>query len=131
MARNNNIEPNPSKGRLRAGNYSWMNFMPEQLEYDKETESMVRFRGMFEMPNWDGVEDGEITHIVETEWERLDNLAAIYWGVDRQEMYWIIAARNNLDLYDVDLYRGRAIKIPSATWVDNKFFTQSNNFERK
>lgn len=121
----NRIEPNPSKNKLRANPYSWMNFMPEHLAYDAETDSMVRFRGMFEMPSWEGVEEGEVTHVIDTEWERLDKLAMLYWGEERREMYWVIAARNNLDLYDVQLYSGRKLKIPSVTWIERKFFSQA------
>lgn len=127
----NVLEPKPSENKLRSTPYSWMNFMPEQLVYDKETEGFVRFRSMFEMPKWDGVDEGEITHVVDREYERIDRLAAEYWGIDRQEMYWVIAARNNLDLYDVGVYRGQKLKIPAKDWVDNYFFTQSNSFGRR
>lgn len=122
------VEPNPRKNVLKARPLSFMNFMPEQLAYDKEAGGLVRFRSMFEMPNWDGVEVEEITYIVDSANDRLDKIAARFWGSDRQEMYWIIAARNNLDLPDTQLYKGRKLKIPSRGWIDNKFLPQAQEY---
>jgi hypothetical protein len=121
-------DPNPRRNLLKCSRYSFMNFMPEQLIYDKEAQGTIRFRAMFEMPSWEGVEESEITHVVDTANERLDKLAAQYWGFDRQEMYWVIAARNNLDLPDVQLYAGRKLKIPSKSWIDTYFLNQARNY---
>lgn len=126
-----NNEPNPQKNRLKANLYSCMNFMPEELIFDKEVGSLVRFRTMFEMPNWNGVEEGETTYIVSGIDERLDTIAKRVWGVERQELYWVIAARNNLDLPDVQLYQGRKLKIPSIGWIDTRFLPQSQAFLNK
>jgi hypothetical protein len=120
-------DPNPRRNMLRSSRYSFMNFMPEQLVYDQEAQSTIRFRSMFEMPSWEGVEEDEITHVIDNANERLDKLAALYWGFDRQELYWVIAARNNLDLPDVQLYMGRKIKIPSKGWVDTYFLPQARS----
>jgi len=122
------VEPNPRRNILKAGPLSFMNFMPEQLVYDKGEDGLVRFRSMFEMPNWDGVEEDEITYVVDSGNDRLDKIAAAFWGVDRQEMYWIIAARNNLDLPDSQLYKGRKLKVPSRGWIDNRFLPQSQEY---
>lgn len=122
------IDPNPRKNLLRAGPFSYMNFMPEQLIYDKELQGLVRFRAMFEMPNWDGVEDDEFTYIISSSDERLDKIAARFWGIDRQELYWVIAARNKLDLPDVELYKGRSIKIPSRNWIDTYLLPQTQDY---
>ena len=124
------FEPNPKKRVLRAKAFSFMNFMPEELVYDKDRGCLVRFRTMFEMPSWEGVEEGEITHIVDGSDERLDKLAAKYWGFDRQELYWVIAARNELDLPDVQLYKGRRLKIPSKLWIDTKLLPQAQGLDK-
>jgi hypothetical protein len=121
-------EPKPRKNTLKARPYSFMNFMPEQLIYDKDTEQLVRFRMMFEMPNWDGVEEEERTYIVEDPNDRLDKMAARFWGIDRQELYWVIAARNNLDLPDVSIRKGTRLKIPSKNWIDSKLLAQVSNY---
>lgn len=121
-------EPNPRKNTLKARPYSFMNFMPEELIYDKESGGLVRFRRMFEMPNWAGVEDNEFTYIVESDNDRLDKMAYRFWGAERQEMYWVIAARNNLDLPDANIRKGTRLKIPSRAWLDEKFFPQAQNY---
>ena len=105
-----------------------MNFMPEQLIYDKAEQGLVRFRAMFEMPSWDGVAEGEKTIVIEDPNDRLDKIAAREWGAERQELYWVIAARNHLDLPDVQLYKGKKLKIPSKAWVDTKLLPQSQLF---
>ena len=121
----NNPDEKPPKKVLKASELSWMNFQPEQLIYDKEEGSLIRFRAMFEMPNWEGVEEGEITLVIENSTDRLDKIAARMWGPERQELYWVIAARNNLDLPDVQLYKGRKLKIPSKSWIDTKLLPQA------
>jgi hypothetical protein len=121
-------DPNPKKNLLRASTFSYMNFMPEQLIYDKEKNNLIRFRSMFEMPNWDGVEIDEFSYIISGQNERLDKIAAKFWGIDRQELYWVIAARNNLDLPDVQLYQGRTIKIPSKSWIDTYLLPQTQDY---
>jgi len=105
-----------------------MLFMPEQLVHDKESGDLIRFRAMFEMPNWDGVEEDEVTISIDDPDARLDKLAAQHWGSDRQELFWVIAARNNLDLPDVQLYKGRKLKIPSRAWIDNKLLPQAEKY---
>jgi hypothetical protein len=125
------IDPNPRKNLLRSGPFSYMNFMPEELVYDKEVGSLIRFRSMFEMPNWNGVEEEEFTYIITGPDERLDKIAGKFWGSDRVELYWVIAARNSLDLPDVQLYKGRKIKIPSSNWIDTYLLPQSQDYISK
>ncbi len=122
-------EPSPKKGLLTAGPFSPMKFMAEQLIFDKEKDSLVRFFGPFQMPNWDGVEDSEIAHVVEGTSERLDKLADAYYG-GRTELGWVIAARNEMDLPDVNLYQGRKIKIPHPEWVDTVLLKQSRTIDK-
>lgn len=123
------VDPNPKKKVLNAGVFSMMNFMPEQLIYDKDRDCPVRFRSMFEMPSWEGVEEEEITHVIDNPNERVDSLARKYWGEERIELYWVISARNSLDLPDVQLYMGRELKIPSRNWIDTVLLQQSNRDE--
>ena len=122
------VDPNPKRNLLQAGPFSQMNFMPEQLVFDKESDGPVRFRATFEMPNWDGVEEDEFTYVVDGPDARLDKIAAAFWGIDRQELYWVIAARNNLDLPDVQLYKGKYLKIPSRNWIDTYLLPQAQNY---
>lgn len=122
------VDPTPKRNLLFAGPMSFMNFQPEQLIYDKEQSGIVRFRSMFEMPNWDGVEDDEITYVVSGDSERLDRVAVKFWGEEGTELYWVIAARNNLDLPDVELYEGRKLKIPSKNWIDTKLMPQAQKY---
>lgn len=121
-------EPNPKRNRLSASVQSWMNFMPEQLVFDKAEQGLVRFRAMFEMPNWDGVEAEEATIVVEGADERLDKIAARIYGAQNVELYWVIAARNNLDLPDVQLYKGMKLKIPSKNWIDTRLIPQAQKY---
>jgi hypothetical protein len=121
------IEPNPRTNLLKARPYSFMNFMPEELVYDKETGSLIRFRRMFEMPDWTGVEVEEKTFIVESPNDRLDKIAARFWGSERWELYWVIAARNNMDLPDANLRKGTRLKIPSVRWIDEHLLPQAQD----
>ena len=122
------VEPNPKKNVLKSVPFSFMPFMREQLIFDKAEGGLVRFRGMFEMPNWDGVEVDETTFVVEDSNDRVDKIAFRFWGVDRQELYWVISARNHLDLPDTQLYRGLKLKIPSKNWIDTKLLPQSQKY---
>jgi hypothetical protein len=123
-----NAEPGPRKNLLKARPYSFMNFMPEEIAFDKETSSVVRFRRMFEMPNWDGVEEDEHVFIVEDPADRLDKIADRFWGADRLELYWVIAARNNMDLPDANIRKGTRLRIPSRRWIDDKFLPQAQAY---
>ena len=121
-------EPNPSKNLLKSTPFSFMGFQPEQLIFDKEVDGLVRFRAMFEMPNWEGVEVEEFVYVIEGPDERLDKIAARFWGDEYQAMYWVIAARNHLDLPDVQLFKGKKLRIPSREWVETKFMPQAQKY---
>ena len=107
---------------LTATSGSPMRFMHEYVIWDSEMESHVRFRAPFVMPNWDGVTDNEDDYIIENTWIRIDILAKRAYG--SEELGWVISARNDLDLPDVQLYLGRRIKIPRRDWVERKLLTQ-------
>lgn len=122
-------DPQPKKGLLSATSYSPMRFMAEQLIFDLERESLVRFRGPFQMPNWDGVEETELDYRVDSPWVRLDILASKYYS-GRVELWWVIAARNHLDLPDAQLYMGRRLKIPHEDWVDSILLPQARFIDK-
>jgi hypothetical protein len=124
-------DPQPRLNLLKAGTYSPMRFMQEHLVYDKEVDSLVRFLGPFEMPDWTGVEENESDYLIEESWMRLDIIAKEKYGTDRHELQWVIAARNNLDLPDAQLLKGKVLKIPDKEWVDNKLLTQSLNMKKR
>ena len=117
-------DPEPRKNLLKAGVHSPMKFMQEELVFDLDRDSLVRFRGMFIMPDWTGVEDNETDYVVENEWMRTDILAFDEYG--DEELKWVINARNHLDLPDVQLYKGRRLKIPNKDWVESKLLPQFN-----
>lgn len=120
------IDLKPSKNILTAGPYSWMNFCPEEVMYDNEKDSLIRFRDIFIMPDWTGVEDNEYDYLVDKPQVSLANIAAIYWGEERQSLWWVIAARNDMDLPMVQAYKGRLLKIPSRQWIDDKLLPQAS-----
>lgn len=107
---------------LTASAGSPMRFMAEEVIWDLECGSLVRFRAPFVMPNWDGVTENEDDYIVEDAWMRLDILGKRNY--DDELRGWVIAARNNLDLPDAQLYVGQRLKIPRREWVETKLLTQ-------
>lgn len=115
-------DPQPRANLLTAGVHSPMKFMREELIFDSELDSLVRFRGPFIMPDWTGVEDNETDYVVEDSWMRTDILAKRYYG--DEELMWVINTRNSLDLPDVQLYSGRRLKIPNKIWVDTVLLPQ-------
>lgn len=122
-------DPQPRENLLTSPPNSSMQFMREYLVYDLEMESLVRFRGPFIMPNWSGVEDNEADYVVQDSWIALYHIAQEYYG--DSNLKWVIAARNNLDLPDVQLYKGKRLKIPNKDWVDEKLLTQGNALRKQ
>jgi hypothetical protein len=116
-------DPNPRQNLLKASPSSPMKFMQEELVYDPDVDGLVRFRNIFEMPKWDGVEDNEGEYEVDDSWIRLDILANRYYG--DPTLWWVIAARNHIDLPTAQLYRGRVLRIPSHDWVQTILLPQS------
>jgi len=115
-------DPQPRENLLSSQVGSQMQFMKEHLIFDSESESLVRFRGPFIMPNWAGVEDNEFEYVVENTWTTLYQLANTAY--DDPLMMWVIAARNHLDLPDAQVYKGQKLKIPSKDWVEGKLLQQ-------
>lgn len=99
-----------------------MRFQAETVIWDAEAGAPVRFRQPFVMPNWNGVTDNETDYIVADPWMRCDILAKRAYG--SEELWWVIAARNDMDLPDVQLYLGRRLKIPQRAWVERTLLRQ-------
>ena len=115
-------EPNPKAEVLKSSKYSPMQYMKEYLIHDKERDGLVRFRGRFIMPDWSGVEEEEFDYIVKSPDVRLDIIANEYYG--EPQLKWVIAARNKIDIPDVQLYKGRQLKIPARDWVERILLPQ-------
>lgn len=116
-------DPNPRENLLKSGANSPMQFMKEYLIHDSELSSLVRFRGPFIMPDWSGVEENESDYVVQESWEKIQYIANDVYG--DVMLMWVIAARNDLDLPDVQLHRGMKLKIPNKDWVEDNLLTQS------
>lgn len=116
------VNPQPRKNLLKSDSSSPMQFMREELIFDSERNSLVRFRGPFIMPNWLGVEDNEYEYEVDSSWVSLDQLAKSIYG--DHVLMWVIAARNHLDLPDVQVYMGKKLKIPNKDWVEDTLLPQ-------
>lgn len=121
----NAVDPSPNEKILTAGEMSPMRFQKEYLIHDSEIDSLVRFRGPFIMPNWSGVEENESDYVVENSWTRLDQVAAERYGKGKEELMWVIAARNGLDLPDAQLYKGKKLKVPNLDWVEDVLLKQA------
>lgn len=114
--------PTPPKRTLTATAASPCRFMEEQVQWDAEMGGLVRWRGAFAMPSWEGVEETEQDYVVEGSVRRLDILARRYYA--NEELWWVIAARNGLDLPDAQLYDGQRLKIPARAWVERRLLPQ-------
>jgi len=100
-----------------------MQFMHEYLLHDSERDALVRFRGPFIMPDWDGVQEGEIDYVVKSSSEALYKIAYKYYNDPL--LKWVIAARNHMTLSDVNLHKGIILKVPSREWVERKLLPQA------
>jgi nucleoid-associated protein YgaU len=74
------------------------------------------------MPAWTGVAAEEGTYVVQAVGEHIENLARAAYG--DAALWWVIAARNGLDLPDADLYPGRVLRVPSRAWVERSLLPQ-------
>ena len=93
-----------------------MNFMDQEESEIGNSGVFVTFLGSFNPPNFpDSI--GDIDYTVQTR-DRLDKLALKYY--DDQELFWVIAVRNNLDLPDANLNAGMRIVIPDPVVVRSK-----------
>lgn len=102
--------------------------MKEEVIYDRDKSAFVRFLNRFVFPNFSGAEQDEFEYVCQSNWERLDKLAKKYYGDER--LWWVIAARNGLELPDQSLYKGRKVMIPSADFVRKKIVGQQQKVLR-
>ena len=116
------VDPQPRENLLNAPQNSPMNFMKEHLVHDSETESLVRFRSGFIMPDWTNVEDNEFDYVIDETWKTLYHVAQEIYGDPMLE--FVIAARNHLDLPDAQVYKGLILKVPNKDWVESKLLPQ-------
>jgi len=117
------VEPSPRENLLTSQTGSPMQFMKEHLIFDVERDSLVRFRGPFIMPDWTGVEENESEYVVQESWKTLQQIANDAY--DDPLMMYVLAARNHLDLPDVQLYKGMKLKVPNRAWVESKMIPQA------
>jgi len=108
----------PRKKLIKPEVSSWLNYMVEEVVFDLDRSSFVRFLNRFVEPDFSGVEKDEREYVCQTEWERLDKIAYNYYG--NEKLWWVIAARNGMDLPDSSLYKGRLLKIPAPGFVSEK-----------
>jgi hypothetical protein len=73
----------------------------------------VSWFGMFEPPNLDD-RNGDIEYTIQTG-DRLDKLALVYYG--SPFLWWVIAAKNQIDLPNVELISGLKIIITDPQYV--------------
>ncbi len=102
--------------KIRVPPSSPMKFMPIEESEIGDTGVIVTFLGFFDPPEFpDSI--GDIDHTVE-DLDRLDSLALDFY--DEQELFWVIAVRNNIDLPDADLNAGDRIIIPDPVLVRSR-----------
>lgn len=119
----------PRKKLIKPVIPSWMKYMIEEVVYDRDRSSFVRFMNRFVMPDFSGVEQDEREYVCVGEWERLDKIAHAYYGDER--LWWVIAARNNMELPDQSIYKGRVLKIPAPGFVSEKIIGQQDKVLRR
>lgn len=115
-------DPLPRENLLKLNNNTPMQFMKEYLVYDSDVNSLIRFLGPFIMPNWNGVEDNEFDYVIQNSWTTLYQIANEVYNDPL--LQWVIASRNHLDLPDVQLYKGKRLKIPNRDWVESYLLPQ-------
>jgi hypothetical protein len=90
----------------------------EEWVYDTEVAGYVRFLGPVPTVSFPDVEGNELTVVIEDRTTRLDTLAQKYYA--DPALWWVIAARNELDLPDQDLYPGLTLYVPTMDYVRRK-----------
>ncbi len=111
-----------SEIKITAAPYSWMRFSPlKQTDVlsgqDLMTPMTYSWFGFFKEPNLEN-RTGDIEYTL-VDGDRLDKLAQAYYGT--MALWWVIAARNNLDLPDIQIYGGKRIIIPDPAYVTTTF----------
>lgn len=119
----------PRKNLIKSTIVSWMNYMLEEVIYDRDRAAFVRFKNRFVPPDLTNVEQDEEEYVCQSEWERLDKIAHAYYGDER--LWWVIAIRNGMELPDQSIYKGRTLKIPSPGFVQEKIIGKQDRVLRR
>ena len=124
MAANSNIN-------IRVDAYSWARYSPLNQVLalsgiDLLNPKTVSWFGTFQPPDLQN-RDGDIEYTLQ-DGDRLDRISQQYYG--NVSMWWVIAARNDLDLPDVQIIPGRKIIIPDPTYVITNLVNNPITVER-
>ncbi len=122
------LKQEPRKKLIKPNVLSFMNYMQEEVIYDSVKVAHIRFLNRFVFPDFSGAEQDEFEYVVQSNWERLDKIAKKYYGDEK--LWWVIAARNGMELPDQSLYKGRKISLPSAAFVSAKIVGQQRKVLR-
>lgn len=98
--------------------YSWARYSPlNQVDMlsgqDLLNPQTISWFGTFKMPDLQN-RDGDIEYTIK-DGDRLDKIAQQYYG--NVGLWWVVAARNDLDLPDIQMIPGRKIIIPDPAYV--------------
>lgn len=102
--------------KIALRSHSWCQQCKEEYIDDSEAGSSVRFFNRFQMPDF-SADTMPFVYVIEGR-VRLDQLAKQYY--DDEALWWVIAAKNNIDLPDAELYQGQTLLIPSPDFVNGK-----------
>lgn len=81
--------------------------------------------GLFEEPDLSD-RNGDLEYTLQ-ETDRLDKLSQYYYGTPF--LWWVIAAKNNLDLPDIQIVPGRKIIIPDPAYVQTTLVSKQVGVE--
>jgi len=117
--------------KITAAPFSWMRFSTlKQVDVlsgqDLLTPMTYSWYGLFQEPDLAN-RTGDIEYTL-VDGDRLDKLAQTYYGT--MALWWVIAARNNLDLPDIQIYGGVKIIIPDPAYVTATFGSKRVEVER-
>jgi len=106
---------------LAPANASWLKYcrleaVPRKSDRDILNPLVVRWWGMFEPPVFPAL-DGDIDYLVQLD-DRCDSLALQFYS--EPLLWWVIAARNDIDDPVVALHAGERIVIPEPAYVQNQ-----------
>jgi hypothetical protein len=104
--------------KINISQFSWMRYSTirnvEVLSgVDILNPQTVSWFGIFSPPNLAN-RNGDIEYTIQTG-DRLDKLSLFYYGTPF--LWWVIAARNEIDLPDIELNSGLRIIVPDPQYV--------------
>ena len=105
-----------TRPKIQTSRPSWLRYCEATLAYDQVLKASVTFMQPAELPEIE-VSDDDIDYMVNAG-DRSDKLAYKFYG--DPALWWVIALRNQIDLPEVGLWKGRVIVIPSPQVVREK-----------